>query len=73
MKPRDLLFESHYPLILVHPLTPVGKAWVAENYPGGSWIIGGMVADPGSAEEILSAALRAGLTAMGFSEIVREA
>lgn len=60
MKPRDLLFESHYPLILVHPLTLAGKAWVAENYQDGSWIAGGMVADPGSAEEILSAALRAG-------------
>jgi hypothetical protein len=59
----DLVFENHFSLYLIRPLSPSGKAWLDENVGDSETLTfgGAVVCECRFVEDILRGAVEAGL------------
>jgi hypothetical protein len=61
--PVDLVFENHFSLFLIRPVSPIGKQWVDENVGDENTLTfgGAVVCEPRFVESIYFGAKQAGL------------
>jgi hypothetical protein len=59
----DLIFESHFSLFLIRPVSPAGKTWLDENVGDSETLTfgGATVCEPRFVEPIYRGAIEAGL------------
>ncbi len=58
----DLIFENHFSLFLIRPISPAGKTWLDENIPDDAQTLGEAVAcEPRYVEAIFHGAINDGL------------
>ena len=59
----DLVFENHFSLFLIRPVSPNGKQWLDENVGDENTLIfgGAVVCEPRYVEAIMDGAIEAGL------------
>ena len=59
----DLIFENHFSVFLIRPISPIGKQWLDENVGDENTLTfgGAVVCEPRYVEAIMHGAIEAGL------------
>jgi hypothetical protein len=61
--PTDLIFENHFSLFLIRPVSPAGQSWLDENVGDENTLTfgGAVVCEPRYVEAIVHGTIEAGL------------
>ena len=61
--PTDLIFENHFSLFLIRPVSPAGQSWLDENVGDENTLTfgGAIVCEPRYVEAVAHGAIEAGL------------
>jgi hypothetical protein len=62
-KEIDLIFENHFSIFLIRPVSPAGQSWLDENVSDSETLTfgGGVVCEPRYVEPIIRGAVESGL------------